>query len=101
MSQKMNILLKEICRMAGIDAPVRITRYRGQERIDTYFPKYELIGTHAGRRTFTTQSLSRGIPAEIVMKWTGHKDYRSMKPYIDVVDDLKAKAMKKLDDMGL
>lgn len=100
-NQKMNILLKEICRMAGIDTPVRITRYRGQERIDTYHPKYELIGTHAGRRTFTTQSLSRGIPAEIVMKWTGHKDYRSMKPYIDVVDDLKAKAMKKLDDMGL
>ena len=35
------------------------------------------------------------------MKWTGHKDYRSMKPYIAVVDDLKAREMKKLDDMGL
>ena len=100
-NQKMNLLLKEVCRMAGIDTLVRITRYRGQERIDTYYPKYELVGTHAGRRTFATQSLSRGIPAEIVMKWTGHKDYRAMKPYIAVVDELKARAMKKLDEMGL
>lgn len=87
--------------MAGIDTPVRITQYRGQERIDVYYPKWELVGTHTGRKTFTTQSLSRGIPAEIVMKWTGHKDYRAMKPYIAVVDKLKAQAMKKLDEIEL
>ena len=100
-NQKMNRCLKEVCRMAGIDDPVRVTRYRGQERLDVYRPKYELVGTHTGRRTFATQSLSRGIPAEIVMKWTGHKDYRAMKPYIAVVDELKAQAMRKLDEMGL
>ena len=100
-NQKMNRCLKEVCRRAGIDEPVRITQYRGQERLDVYHPKWELVGTHTGRRTFATQSLSRGIPAEIVMKWTGHKDYRAMKPYIAVVDELKAREMKKLDEMGL
>jgi hypothetical protein len=33
-----------------------------------------------------------GIPPEIVMKWTGHSDYKAMKPYIDVVDEIKAES---------
>lgn len=36
--------------------------------------------------------------AYIVMKWTGHNDYKAMKPYIDVADETKAEAMKKFDD---
>ena len=23
------------------------------------------------------------------MKWTGHSDYKAMKPYIDIADDIK------------
>ena len=49
-------------------------------------PKYELIGTHTGRRTFICNALSLGIPAQVVMKWTGHSDYKAMKPYIDIAD---------------
>ena len=29
----------------------------------------------------------------IVMKWTGHSDYKAMKPYIDIVDSIKAQSM--------
>ena len=29
------------------------------------------------------------------MKWTGHSDYSSMKPYIDIVDSIKASSMTK------
>lgn len=100
-NQRMNLYLKEICKRAGIDEPIRITQYRGQERIDTYKPKYELIGTHAGRRTFATQTLAQGNNAEVVMELTGHKDYRSMKPYIGVVNQLKVDAVKSLDSLGL
>jgi len=32
-----------------------------------------------------------------VMKWTGHSDYKAMKPYIDIVDSIKASEMTKLD----
>lgn len=28
------------------------------------------------------------------MKWTGHRDYKSMKPYIDIADKAKEEAMK-------
>ena len=55
--------------------------------------------THAGRRTFICNALSLGIPANVVMKWTGHSDYKAMKPYIDIADDIKANAMNKFDQL--
>lgn len=92
-NQKMNDRLKELCKIAGFDEPIPITSYRGGERIDKVIPKYELMGTHAGRRTFICNALMLGIPPEVVMKWTGHSDYKSMKPYIAVSDKAKQSAM--------
>lgn len=62
------------------------------------------MGTHAGRRTFICISLILGIPAHTVMKWTGHSDYKAMKPYIDVSDKDRQQAMslwnnKESDDL--
>jgi integrase len=55
------------------------------------------MGTHAGRRTFICNAILLGIPANVIMKWTGHSDYKAMKPYIDVADETKACAMSKFD----
>ncbi|MCM1300202.1 MAG: site-specific integrase [Alistipes senegalensis] len=96
-NQKMNDYLKELAKLAEIDEPIRETYYKGNERIDVVTPKYELLGTHAGRRTFICNALSLGIPAQVVMKWTGHSDYKAMKPYIDIADDIKASAMDKFN----
>ena len=96
-NQKMNNYLKELCELAGIDTPVHLTYYRGQQRIDETLPKYELIGTHAGRRTFICNAILLGIPANVIMKWTGHSDYKAMKPYVDVADETKASAMSKFN----
>ena len=54
-------------------------------------------GTHAGRRTFICYALSEGIPPDVVMKWTGHSDYKSMKPYIDVAMSTKSDAMDAME----
>ncbi len=98
-NQKMNDYLKELAKLAGIDEPVRQTYYRGNERIDEVTPKYALLGTHAGRRTFICNALALGIPPQVVMKWTGHSDYKAMKPYIDIADDIKANAMSKFNQL--
>ena len=98
-NQKMNDYLKELAELAGIDEPIRETYYKGNERIDEVTPKYALLGTHAGRRTFICNALSLGIPAQVVMKWTGHSDYKAMKPYIDIADDIKANAMSKFNQL--
>ena len=98
-NQKMNDYLKELAELAEINEPVRQTYYKGNERIDEVTPKYALLGTHAGRRTFICNALALGIPPQMVMKWTGHSDYKAMKPYIDIADDIKASAMSKFNQL--
>ena len=98
-NQAMNRDLKKLCKLAKINEEIRITTYRGNERIDEIKPKWELIGTHTGRKTFIVNALSRGIPPSVVVKWTGHSDYKSMKPYIDIVDEIKASEMNKMNFM--
>ncbi|MDO4707476.1 MAG: tyrosine-type recombinase/integrase [Porphyromonadaceae bacterium] len=92
-NQKMNLNLKKVCQLAGLDKPTQITYYKADERIEEIHPKYELITTHAGRRTFICNALALGINPETIMQWTGHSDYDAMKPYIAVADKTKAKAM--------
>ena len=98
-NQKMNDYLKELAELAEINEPIRQTYYKGNERIDEVTPKYALLGTHAGRRTFICNALALGIPPQVVMKWTGHSDYKAMKPYIDIADDIKANAMSKFNQL--
>lgn len=95
--QVMNRELKLIGKAAGFDTPIRKVHYSGNKRIEVVKPKYEYMTTHCGRRTFIVNSLYLGIPAEVVMKWTGHTDYESMKPYVAIVDELKAREMDKFN----
>ena len=96
-NQKMNDYLKELAELAGINDLVTTTYYKGNVRFEEITPKYALLGTHAGRRTFVCNALSLGIPPNVVMKWTGHSDYKSMKPYIDIADEIKATAIDKFN----
>ena len=96
-NQRMNEYLRELMELAKIDEPVRETYYKGNQRYDEVFPKYALMSSHAGRRTFICNALSLGIPPQVVMKWTGHSDYSAMKPYIDIADQTKINAMEKFN----
>lgn len=70
----MNRELKDLCKMAGIDEEIRVTTYKGNQRIDEVKHKWELVGTHTGRKTFIVNALFIGVAPNIVMKWTGHSD---------------------------
>lgn len=91
-------LLKEVCYVAGIDTPVTEVYYRGSERVEETRPKYECVASHTGRRTFICNALTMGIPPSLVMEWTGHSDYKAMKPYIKIADKEKARAKKLFDE---
>ena len=39
------------------------------------------------------------VSQNIVTKWTSHSDYKAMKPYIDIVDSIKASSMMKIDGL--
>ena len=94
----MNKYIKDLCELCGFNTPISSACYRAGQRVDEIYPKYELIGTHAARRTFICFALSNGIPPQVVMKWTGHSDYKAMKPYIDIAEKTKANAMKLIDN---
>lgn len=98
-NQAMNRNVKELCRLARINEEIRITTYKGNTRIDRICPKWQLVRTHTGRRTFIVTTLSLGIPPNVVMKWTGHSDYSAMQPYIGIVDSIKASSMTKLNGL--
>lgn len=98
-NQKMNDYLVELCKLAGFNEEIRETTYHGSKRVDVVLPKYQLIKTHAGRRSFICNALAVGIPVNVVMKWTGHSDYKVMKPYIDVADTIKAREMNKMNNL--
>ena len=96
---KMNARLKILGQVCGIDEPTRIVYFQGGVRHEEVFPKWALLTTHCGRRTFVVTALQLGIPSEVIMKWTGHNDFSAMKPYVKIVDELKAKAMSRFDGL--
>lgn len=98
-NQKMNESLKELGRLCGIDEPQRIVYFTGNIRHEEVYPKWQLLTTHCGRRTFVVNALRLGIPAEVIIRWTGHSNYSAMKPYIKIVDELKEREMSKFDQM--
>ena len=97
-NQKMNKYLKEVCFECGIDEPLTDITYVGGKKVVETKEKWQMVGTHCGRRTFICNAIMLGIPPNVVMKWTGHSDYKSMKPYIDIADKTKAEAMKMFDE---
>lgn len=94
-SQKMNDYLKELGKLVGLDAPVRIVRYRGSTKIEERGPKWEFLSSHVARRTFVTLSLERGMRAEVLMTFTGHKSHKTMKRYIALTEIVRKEEMEK------
>lgn len=97
-NQKMNDYIKDLCELCGINTPISRVYYKNGERCTETLPKWAMMGTHAGRRTFICYALSIGIPPQVIMKWTGHSTYKAMKPYIDIAETTKADAMRLFNE---
>ena len=98
-NDRMNKMLKKIGKEAGINELVCISRQYSSSKVEKCVPKYELLTTHCGRRTFICNALALGISPNVVMKWTGHSEYSAMKPYIDIADEIKANSMALFDKL--
>ena len=99
-NQKMNEHLHDAAEAAGLNEPVNIVAYAGNLRQERVVPKYEVLTTHAGRRTFVVNALRLGIPPAVIMKWTGHSDFKAMRPYIEIVDEAKVENMELFNTFG-
>lgn len=94
--------LHTIFKRLGFDTPTLIEYYQGDERVQEVVPKYQILASHSARRTFVVQCLTKGIPPLVIIRWTGHKDLKTLSPYIAIVDEQKKNEMQKLDfDLGI
>ena len=98
-NQKSNVYLCEAAMLAQLDEKIRLVKYRGSKREEKVVLKWEVITTHCARKTFVVNALRLGIPAEVIMKWTGHSNFKAMKPYVAIVDELKEESMALFDKM--
>lgn len=93
-NQKFNKYVKELCKDAKINEPVHTTQTRGGVTKSVKHLKWELIGSHTGRRTFCTIQYKAGFPAIGLMKISGHKTESSFLRYIRVSRDENAKMLE-------
>ncbi|MCU0469886.1 MAG: site-specific integrase [Arcicella sp.] len=96
--QKFNDYIKEVAQIIGLDTPEQVITYKKGVRTETTVPKYELITSHTGRRTFITQCIMRGIPIPVIRSMTGHKDLNSFQKYIKITNNDKRNEMMKWED---
>lgn len=92
-NQKMNKNLKEIAELVGLTREVQVMQYSGKKPVYKTARLCDVIGTHAARRTFVVHALEEGMSPEMVMSFTGHEDYDTMKPYIALTDKKRQKAL--------
>ncbi|MFA5478939.1 MAG: tyrosine-type recombinase/integrase [Candidatus Muiribacteriota bacterium] len=90
-----NIIIKEVCKIAGIDKPIVIDEYRGNKSIQTTVPKYQAITAHVSRKTFITLSFYQGMNQRVVQEITGITQESTLSKYLKVVSEMKEREMNK------
>lgn len=93
-NQKTNDHLYQIGQDLGFKDPVKKILFKGAEVIETYVPKYEILTTHIGRKTFITNSLVLGMPERQVKEFSGHKNESNFRRYVAFADSYKNQVMK-------
>ena len=78
--QRYNDYIKEVCRIAGIDEKIKGKKQENiskenniqkRRRVEGVYPKYELVTSHIGRRSFATNYYG-DIPTSYLIYVTGH-----------------------------
>ncbi len=90
---------KEVCKLAGIDNAISVTQRKGSETKTVVRPKYELIGTHTGRRSFATNMYKSGkLQMLDIMQITGHSKVETFLGYICTTKEESANVIRNIQD---
>lgn len=97
--QLFNKQIKELCKYAGIDQPVKAYKVcsKTRRRVMGIYPKYSVISSHDLRRSFATNYFGK-IETPILMQITGHSKETTFLSYIgqNVNKDAYADAFMKV-----
>ena len=94
--QRYNEYIKEVCRIAEITNQVQGGKIdsKTSRKATGLFPKYELVTSHIGRRSFATNNYGK-IPTALLMNATGHGTENMFLTYIGKTPTEQAKELSK------
>lgn len=96
-NQKMNDHLKTICsKVKVLNDSITTISAKGIYKVSSKTPKYMSVTTHTARRSFATNQYERGIPANLLMKITGHATESAFYRYIKTPSKESAKKLLEL-----
>lgn len=81
--QKYNEYIKEVCRLSGLTEKIKGSKIDKEilRKETGVFPKYELVTSHIGRRSFANNNYGR-IPTSLLINVTGHSTETMFLEYI-------------------
>ncbi len=94
-NQKFNDYLQEAAEIAEINGEFHKGITRGGQRISKKYKKFELLTTHAARRSFATNLYKSGFPTNSIMAITGHKTEAAFLKYLKVTPEEHAKLLQE------
>ncbi|MFD1771576.1 tyrosine-type recombinase/integrase [Sphingobacterium suaedae] len=90
--QRYNEAIKEVAKLAGINALIQVFKRRGYRSSLATVPKWEAITSHIGRRSFASNFYGK-IPTALLMEATGHSSEQMFQRYISNVDTERTRTL--------
>ncbi len=90
-----NKILREVCQKAGLDDDIVFYRKVAGRQIKEVRKRYSQISSHTCRRTFCTLKFLKGMPAQAIMKFSGHKTERNFLKYLKLDAEMTAVKFKE------
>jgi site-specific recombinase XerD len=81
-NQALNKNIRKVCQEAEITDMYTTSVTKGGKLVTKTAERHTLVSSHTGRRTFTTNNITDGMPVDLVMLQTGHKTLSSLEGYI-------------------
>jgi integrase len=97
-AKTINLNIKEVCKRVGLTKLVEGSKFDSdiKRNVKGIYPKYELITSHIGRRSFASNYYGLpNYPTELLMAITGHKSLTSFLLYIGKSKNELARSMIK------
>ena len=88
---KFNKIIREICDATHLHDEIKFYREIAGKTITVTKKKFEEVTSHTCRRTFCTLKFLKGMPAQAIMKFSGHQSERSFLKYLKLDAELTAK----------
>lgn len=97
--QRYNEYIKEIAKEAGLTNMVYGAKQdaTSKRKVAGDFPKWELVTSHIGRRSFATNNYGN-IPTSLIMTMTGHKTEKEFLKYIGKAENSMAMQLAEYID---